>query len=168
MGRLSPALPLFMLALVLSRGPAQGQTPQTAFPQPSQQPTPSPISRNETASANRTTAVRINEEMIKLDGRLDEPAWSQAQPVKEFRQEEPVEGAPASEKTEVRVLFDDKNLYVGIRAWDSEPQHINARELVRDASFSNDDKVEILLYTYHDRRQDRHHAIAYRRVHRQS
>lgn len=66
--------------------------------------------------------------------------------------EEPTEGAPASERTEVRALFDDKNLYVGIRAFDSEPTRINSRELVRDASFSNDDKVEILLDTYHDRR----------------
>lgn len=66
--------------------------------------------------------------------------------------EEPAEGARASERTEVRVLFDDKNLYVGIKAFDKEPTRINSRELVRDAAFSNDDKVEILLDTYHDRR----------------
>lgn len=139
------------VGLILGCAHGQDQTPIAAIPQPQQTPTPSRIPKNETAITSRITALRINEE-IKLDGRLDERAWSQAQPVKEFRQEEPVEGAPASEKTEVRVLFDDKNLYVGIRAWDSEPQHINARELVRDASFSNDDKVEILLDTYHDRR----------------
>lgn len=139
------------VGLILGCAHGQDQTPIAAIPQPQQTPTPSRIPKNETAITSRITALRINEE-IKLDGRLDERVWSQAQPVKEFRQEEPVEGAPASEKTEVRVLFDDKNLYVGIRAWDSEPQHINARELVRDASFSNDDKVEILLDTYHDRR----------------
>ncbi len=52
----------------------------------------------------------------------------------------------------MRVLFDDRNIYFGIRAFDSDATHINARELVRDASFSNDDKIEILLDTYHDRR----------------
>jgi hypothetical protein len=96
-------------------------------------------------------ALRVTAE-IKIDGRLDEPAWSQADAATDFRMEEPTEGAPASERTEVRVLFDDKNLYVGVHAFDSEPARINSRELVRDASFSNDDKVEILLDTYHDRR----------------
>jgi len=60
--------------------------------------------------------------------------------------------AAASQKTEVRVLYDDRNLYIGIHAFDSEPSRINARELVRDAGFSNDDKIEILLDTYHDKR----------------
>src|SRR5215216_2932844 len=96
--------------------------------------------------------VRRATDPIKIDGRLDEPAWSEADVAAEFRMEEPNEGSPASEKTEVRVLFDEKNLYVGIHAFDSEPARINARELVRDASFSNDDKVEILLDTFHDRR----------------
>ena len=46
----------------------------------------------------------------------------------EFLQREPTEGAPASERTEVRVLFDDRNIYFGIRAFDSDAAHINARE----------------------------------------
>ena len=122
---------------------AQAQTPAV---------TPQPATQTEAASNNRQLrALRVGEE-IKLDGRLDEPAWSRAEAAADFRMQEPTEGAPASERTEVRVLFDDKNLYVGIHAFDSEPARINSRELVRDASFSNDDKVEILLDTYHDRR----------------
>ena len=105
----------------------------------------------ESAGPRRVRASRVSEP-IKVDGRLDEPAWLRAEAADNFRMEEPHEGEPASEKTKVRVLFDDKNLYVGIRAFDSEPARINSRELVRDASFSNDDKVEILLDTYHDRR----------------
>jgi hypothetical protein len=100
---------------------------------------------------HRIRALRVNDP-IKIDGSLDEPAWPQAQPATDFRQERPNEGAPATEKTEVRVLFDDRNIYFAIRAFDSDAAHINARELVRDASFSNDDKIEILLDTYHDRR----------------
>jgi hypothetical protein len=48
----------------------------------------------------------------------------------------------------VRLLFDDKDQYVGVHAFDSEPSGVNSRELVRDATFSNDDKIEILLDTY--------------------
>ncbi|MDQ2922087.1 MAG: carbohydrate binding family 9 domain-containing protein [Acidobacteriota bacterium] len=99
----------------------------------------------------RIRALRVSEP-IKIDGRLDEAVWSQAQSAGEFRQEEPNEGTPATEKTEVRVLFDEKNLYVGIHAFDSEPARINSRELVRDADFLNDDQIQILLDTYHDRR----------------
>jgi hypothetical protein len=96
---------------------------------------------------------------IKIDGRLDETSWSQATAATDFQQQEPNEGQPASERTEVRLLFDDKNLYVGIHAFDSEPSRINARELVRDETFSNDDKIEILLDTYHDRRNAYRFAV---------
>jgi Domain of unknown function (DUF5916)/Carbohydrate family 9 binding domain-like len=89
---------------------------------------------------------------IKIDGHLDEPAWSQAEAATEFRQQSPTEGAPASEKTEVRVLYDNKNVYIGIRAFDSEAARINARDLVRDSTFDTDDRVEIVLDTNHDRR----------------
>src|SRR6266702_3607415 len=101
--------------------------------------------------ARQIQAVRVTDE-IKIDGLLDEPAWSLAQPATDFFQQQPAEGASASERTEVRVLFDDKNLYFGIRAFDSDAARINARELVRDAEFSNDDTVAIVLDTYHDRR----------------
>src|SRR5215813_10892992 len=113
------------------------------------------------AQENGTPRIRLLHitQPIKVDGRLDEPAWSQAEVATGFRQQEPNEGEPATEKTEVRLLFDDKNLYVGVHAFDSEPSRINARELVRDATFSNDDKVEILLDTYHDRRNAYRFAV---------
>ena len=100
----------------------------------------------------RRIQAQLISEAIKVDGVLDEPAWSSAQTATDFRQESPDEGALASEKTEVRVLIDEKNIYFGIRAFDSDAKRVNARELVRDATFVNDDKVEILLDTYHDRR----------------
>src|SRR5215510_3197359 len=106
----------------------------------------SPILAQDDA-AHRIRVLHITEP-IKIDGRLDEPGWSQATAAIDFRQQEPNEGQPASERTEVRLLFDDKNLYVGVHAFDSEPSRINSRELVRDATFSNDDTVEILLDTY--------------------
>jgi hypothetical protein len=107
--------------------------------------------RQNTKEPRRIRALRVSNP-IRVDGQLDEPDWSRAQPATDFRQEQPSEGAPASERTEVRVLFDDKNIYFGIRAFDSEASHINARDLVRDSNFPNDDKIEILLDTYHDQR----------------
>src|SRR6266566_1475384 len=103
------------------------------------------------AATRYIQAVRATD-AIKIDGVLDEPAWARAQPATDFLQQHPTEGAPASERTEVRVLFDDKNIYFGLRALDSDAAHINARELVRDADFSNDDTIAIVLDTYHDRR----------------
>ena len=102
-------------------------------------------------NAHSIHALRLTDG-IKIDGKLDEPVWSQAEAATDFRQQEPNEGSPATEKTEVRLLFDEKNIYIGIHAFDSEPSHINARELVRDAEFPNDDKIAIVLDTYHDRR----------------
>ncbi|MBI3554424.1 MAG: carbohydrate binding family 9 domain-containing protein [Elusimicrobia bacterium] len=106
----------------------------------------------------RFSAVKINEP-ITLDGRLDEPVWSRAQAADAFTQQEPDVGKPATERTEVKVLYDEKNLYIGIRAYDSHPELINARELRRDADFTNDDKVEILLDTNHDLRSAYRFAV---------
>ena len=65
----------------------------------------------ETARFDKNVAaVRIIEE-ISMDGRLDEPAWDRALPATDFVQRRPNPGAPSAERTEVRVLFDDENLY---------------------------------------------------------
>lgn len=133
-----------ILILLLSCGKIAGQ--------PSQASTAQEITK-------RSISLRRIAEPIKIDGRLDEPAWSEADVAGDFRQQEPNEGAPASEQTEIRLLVDENRLYVGIRASDSETQQINARELVRDADFSNDDQVEILLDTYHDRRNAYRFAV---------
>src|SRR3989442_14097562 len=130
---------------------AQAQQPSTR--DNTQQSTPPPPTHlpSQGTGSRRIRAVRVSD-AIKIDGLLDEPPWSLAQPATDFLQEQPSEGEPASEKTEVRFLFDNKNLYIGINAFDTDPAQINARELVRDAEFSNDDTVAILLDTYHDRR----------------
>ncbi len=115
-------------------------------------------STGKTRAEHRLRAQRTDEQ-IKIDGDLNEPAWTTASVISDFYQQEPKEGEPASEKTEIRVLFDDKNIYFAVRAFDSEPSKINARELVRDSSFANDDKVEIILDTFHDRRNAFRFAI---------
>jgi len=141
---------IFALSLTLFAISTQAQQPSSVSPQAIGMASPTPIPQD-SKGLRRIHAIRTADP-IKIDGLLDEPAWSSAQPATDFLQQQPNEGAPASERTEVRVLFDDKNIYFGIRAFDSDPKHINARELVRDADFSNDDIIAIVLDTYHDRR----------------
>ncbi len=101
--------------------------------------------------APRLRAARTSEPIV-LDGLLSEESWFQAQPATGFLQKDPQEGEPASEKTEVRILYDTRNLYIGVFCFDSNPTAIRATELRRDDSFSNDDLFEIILDTFHDRR----------------
>src|SRR5262245_26362621 len=88
------------------------------------QQTSTPQSESAKTDLHRIHAVRITES-IKIDGVLDEAVWATAEAATDFRQESPTEGAPASERTEVRVLYDSKNLYLGIRALDSDGSKIN-------------------------------------------
>ena len=57
-----------------------------------------------------------------IDGLIDDAVWARAQPITGFIQQEPVEGRPASEKTEVRILYDGRALYIGAILYDSEPE----------------------------------------------
>ncbi len=96
--------------------------------------------------------LTLMEGSLVLDGKLDEEAWSRSNVVGDFTQEDPNEGMPATEKTEVRALFDKENLYFGVRCLDSQPEGILARELRRDDTFGNDDSFAIILDTFHDHR----------------
>jgi hypothetical protein len=141
---------MFALSITPFAVVAQAQQTSTTDKTQSTSAKPAQIPQKNT-EGRQIQAVRVTDE-IKIDGLLDEAAWLLAQPATDFFQQQPTEGAAASERTEVRVLFDDRNVYFGIRAFDSDAAHINARELVRDAEFSNDDTVAIVLDTYHDRR----------------
>ncbi|MBK7876389.1 MAG: carbohydrate binding family 9 domain-containing protein [Planctomycetes bacterium] len=86
-----------------------------------------------------------------IDGVLDDEVWSLAQPIGEFRQVSPLEGPP-SERTEVRVLYDADHLYLGVRCFDSDVAGIIGTQMARDAVLDPDDRVEIVIDTYLDRR----------------
>ncbi len=88
---------------------------------------------------------------IKLDGKLDESEWMLAAPVTEFIQEAPVAGAPPTERTEVRVLYNDEYLFVGFHCYDSEPDNIVRFFMDRDFSIGNDDGTSVELDTYNDK-----------------
>jgi hypothetical protein len=96
---------------------------------------------------------------ITLDGHLDEAAWREAVPASGFIQREPLEGKPATEPTEVRVLYDDKNVYFGIICRDDEPGRIVANEMRRDAELRNEDFADIMIDTYNDHRNAFYFAV---------
>jgi hypothetical protein len=99
------------------------------------------------------TAVRIDVP-LSIDGRLDEPVWMTAPAISDFRQTVPNEGAPVSQRTEIRFLYDNDAIYVGAWLWDTG--EILSRLARRDAGVPDADFFVVLLDTYHD------HRTAYR------
>ncbi len=85
-----------------------------------------------------------------LDGHVTELAWQGVAPAQDFVQQQPVEGAEASEKTEVRFGYDNNMLYVGIICFDSQPDHIVVTQNRRDGSLTDTDSIQILFDTYRD------------------
>jgi hypothetical protein len=112
---------------------------------------PSVINRDADGRAT-VRAVRLTAP-LRVDGRLDEAIYSSLPPIGDFIQQEPVEGPPATEKTEVWLLFDDEALYVTFRLWESRPGNLVANEMRRDSNniFQND-HVAFLIDTFYDRR----------------
>lgn len=87
------------------------------------------------------TAERIRSgEKIKLDGIFDEAVWQRAQPAKDFIQQDPNFGAPATEPTEVRIAFDRENLYMSVKCFDSEPDKLAGYQRRRDEFLQSDDR----------------------------
>ena len=99
----------------------------------------------------RMSAVRAAAGAPRVDGRLDDPAWALAEPVTEFRQQSPRDGDPATERTEVRIVYDAEAVYVGARMFDSEPSRI-AAQLGRRDNISQSDNFEVDFDSYHDHR----------------
>jgi hypothetical protein len=120
--------------------------------------TTAPLSAQQDASINlhpterRTMkAVRTAAE-IRMDGVLDEEVWNTAQPALGFVQTEPAEGHPATEDTEVRVLYNSDFLYIGVTCHDEPGANLIINSLKKDFPTNNTDTFEVVLDTYHDDR----------------
>ena len=109
-------------------------------------------SRPDSASHARPTAVAVRRSgPIDLDGHLDEAAWSKASPATGFTEQAPDEGKRATQRTEVRFLYDGSALYIGARMWDTRaPGGVTAR-LARRDEYPQSDQLEVDLDLYHDR-----------------
>jgi len=132
-GRRAPLISVFV-AIGSLASPAAGRQPDRAR-------SDTPIAR-----AQRTTGT------IHIDGRLDEPDWAQAPAIGPLTQREPVEGRDATEPTDVRILFDEQAIYVGIACAESHPGGIVSTQLTRDANLDVDDLVTVVLDPFFDHR----------------
>ena len=86
-----------------------------------------------------------------IDGIVADDIWESCHPITGFTQREPRNGEPFSEKTEVLLGYDASNLYIAFRCY-GDPGLITAKELARDVSLGYDDRVQVILDTYHDKR----------------
>jgi hypothetical protein len=102
--------------------------------------------------AQRPVATAIHSsEAVAIDGRLDEDAWQAAPAMTNFVQAEPFEGQHASEETEVRLLYDDSAIYLGVTLWDADPSQIVNSDTSRDASLNDQDSFQVVFDTFRDR-----------------
>jgi len=114
---------------------------------------PAPATAESKPAARPTLrALRLEREAERprIDGRVDEAVWAGAEPASGFVQQQPDEGQPSSERTEVRVLYDTRALYLGIVCFDSQPDRIVVTQGRRDADLANTDSVQIVLDTFDD------------------
>ena len=89
----------------------------------------------------------------RIDGNLDEDVWLSAAVIDDFVQQEPSEGDPATEETIVRLLYDARALYIGVEAFDSQPDGVIATEMRRDSPrLLDEDNFQVIIDTFHDRR----------------
>ena len=109
------------------------------------EPLPSPES-HPTLTITRTDTPPV------IDGVLDDAVWVEAAVIENLRQFEPIEDAEPTQPTEVRILYDQDAIYFGVRCTDSESQRIIAKQLRRDASLDSDDRIELVIDPFFDRR----------------
>ncbi len=112
---------------------------------------PATIARNDSGQAT-IRAVRLGQP-LQLDGRLDDEVYARTPPIDGFIQQEPTEGAPATEKTHVWVFYDDRNIYVGARCYDSHPDREVSTEMRRDHNnVTQNENFTVVFDTFLDRR----------------
>ena len=89
----------------------------------------------------------------KIDGHLEKEIWESVPPATDFIQKQPDEGQLASENTEVRIIYNQDTLFIGVMCYDTEPAKIIANVKRRDSeSIYENDHIQIMLDTFHDKR----------------
>ena len=103
------------------------------------------------AATTRVAEAAKTLEAPVINGRVDDDLWQKATVITDFVQAERYEGQPATERTEVRILYDDKNIYIGVICFDSEPNQIIVTDARRDSNLDDTDSFRIIFDTYHDK-----------------
>ena len=107
----------------------------------------------ENGDRRTVTAFRLADgESVEFDGRLDEAVWARAVPAADFIQIDPANGQPATEPTEVRIAFDSNTFYMGVTAYDSEPDKLLGFQRRRDEGLGSDDRFMWSIDTFLDGR----------------
>ena len=95
----------------------------------------------------------LGEAAITIDGEIDEDAWANAPVLTGFTQFDPVEGVPATQRTEARVLLTDHAIYFAVTAWDDVKDGVRATLGDRDSFARSDDYVRFIIDTFNDHRR---------------
>ena len=140
-----------MLMLVMVFGAAFSLQPVRAGSDSEKGGRENPLSIEKAVTDPMIRAVRTANGGIRIDGILDEPDWSRATGSNGFIQNEPNEGDPATERTVVRIVYDDEAIYIGITAYDSEPGKIKGLLARRDNECPSD-WIHIGIDSYNDKR----------------
>lgn len=102
-----------------------------------------------TSSEKKIEAIKINTRPI-IDGILNDSLWNLAKPISDFIQQEPFPGSPPSFRTEVKVLYNNESLFIGVFCQDPQPDKIVARELKSDGNLRGEDNFTLLFDTFND------------------
>jgi hypothetical protein len=137
----------FLVTLSLAASCAAGAAAQEPPPSPAPAADANPFGRKYPARIYQT--VRLEGTPPAIDGRLDDEAWKQGEWSGDYRQQIPTEGAPPSEPTELKILYDDKHVYMAIRAYD-DPAKVHKYPGRRDAMTG--DIVGVCFDSYNDKR----------------
>ena len=169
--RLAAAAPRAPETSLAPERPRSSEAPRTPAPSPTEgraaDPAPpvanvidGPPSPEAPATINRDANGRATVRAVRLDGAwqldgaLDEAIYATVLPISDFIQQQPDAGDPASERTEAWIFYDEQNIYVAARLWDSAPEsQWIANEMQRDSPqlISNDGFIAV-FDTYYDRR----------------
>src|SRR5882672_9570558 len=150
-GGFSRAIPLILwLAGVAAASPALAQGPSSVEGPPP--PVAPEVVSRDTQGRVTVRAVRLTEPLV-LDGLLQDPIYSRVPAIGDFVQQEPHEGEPATERTEIWIFFDATTVYFAVHCLDDQPERIIANEMRRDSNniFQNDN-VQLVIDTFYDRR----------------
>ena len=137
----------------VSAAPPSGPIDLTGLIDGPPAPIPPAVMRRDEQGRTTVRAIKVDEGIL-LDGVLDEAVYSSIPAITDFIQQVPLVGAPATERTEAWILFDEANIYVSARVWDSAPEsEWIANEMRRDTSqLRQNDTFTVFFDTFYDRR----------------
>jgi hypothetical protein len=114
--------------------------------QPPEEEVAEPLEEEITSPRPMARVARIStSEAPTIDSDLSDLSWAKATVITDFKQREPDPGAPPTERTVLRIMYDDNNFYLSVYAYDSEPYRVIVRSMSRDGEVNQGDHIEFTL-----------------------